>query len=104
MNNVRDEPTDARVGKRTLVVRFGRRFGVAEYGCLCALAYAVPISLAALRWTSPWVLLSLATLPRALRLTRIVATRTGAALNPSLGDTAKLLFMFGALLSLGIAR
>lgn len=103
VNNVRDLPTDVRAGKRTLVVRFGRRFGVGEYFALLALAYAVPAVLAASRLSSPWVLLSWLTVPLAVRLSRTIARETsGAALNPCLGRTAGLLVAFGALFSAGL--
>jgi 1,4-dihydroxy-2-naphthoate octaprenyltransferase len=37
VNNLRDEEADRNAGKRTIVVRFGRRFGVTEYAALFAL-------------------------------------------------------------------
>lgn len=43
VNNVRDAPLDGEVGKRTLVVRFGRAFGLAEYALLSAVAHLVPV-------------------------------------------------------------
>jgi 1,4-dihydroxy-2-naphthoate octaprenyltransferase len=41
VNNVRDYATDVEAGKRTLVVRFGRNFGVVEYA-VALLAASVP--------------------------------------------------------------
>ena len=103
VNNVRDAKTDVLAGKRTLVVRFGRRFGVMEYAVLIALAYAVPLALAATRARSPWILLPLATAPFAARLVRVVAHETGGpALNACLANTARLLLAHGALFALGI--
>jgi 1,4-dihydroxy-2-naphthoate octaprenyltransferase len=105
VNNVRDLPTDVRAGKRTLVVRYGRRFGVAEYAALLAIAYATPAAVAGLGLASPLVLLAWLTIPLAARLARAVARETsGAALNPCLGATARLLVVFGALFSAGLAR
>lgn len=101
VNNVRDRETDARVGKRTLVARFGRRFGEIEYQALLVLAYAVPIVLVT-RGTGWWVLLSWSTLPLALRLSRAVGTQDGAALNAVLASTAKLLVLYAVLLALGL--
>ncbi|MBA3457955.1 MAG: 1,4-dihydroxy-2-naphthoate polyprenyltransferase, partial [Deltaproteobacteria bacterium] len=46
VNNVRDRAGDARAGKRTLAVRFGRRAALAEYALLLAVAYAIPLGLA----------------------------------------------------------
>ena len=47
VNNLRDLGSDRKAGKRTLVVRHGRRFGRAQYGLLVAAAYAAPAVLAA---------------------------------------------------------
>ncbi len=103
VNNVRDHVGDRAAGKRTLVVRLGRRFGVVEYTALMAVAYAVPVTLAA-RGASPWVLLPLLTAPVAARLARTLATVEGSALNATLASTAKLLLAFGVLLSVGLVR
>jgi 1,4-dihydroxy-2-naphthoate octaprenyltransferase len=102
VNNVRDVETDIHAGKRTLPVRFGRRFGVAEYWVLIAVSYAVPL-LPPLARSSygaglvPWV-----TLPLALHLARRVARDRGAALNGVLARTALLMFVFGVLLGVSI--
>jgi len=102
VNNVRDRSTDVRAGKRTLVVRFGRAFGVAEYAGLWLLAAGATAGMAA--WLrSPWVLLPLVTLPLGARLTRTVATVEGAPLNATLAATAKALLAFGSLLAVGLA-
>jgi 1,4-dihydroxy-2-naphthoate polyprenyltransferase len=102
VNNVRDIETDARAGKRTLAVRLGRRRTVAEYAVLLAAAYAVPVALALAGRLSAWVLLPLTTAPLASRLYRRVRDERGRALNPALGGTARLLFLFGALFAVGI--
>lgn len=101
VNNVRDEETDRVAGKRTVVARFGRRAGVAEYALLLA-ASAVAVGAIAWREHSPWPLLALALLPEGVRLSRAVARDRGAALNPTLGATARLLAGSALLLSLGV--
>lgn len=98
-NNYRDADTDARAGKRTLVVRFGRRFAIAQY----ALSHVVALALA------PWLvwrgfglgaLLPLLLAPWALRLSiglaESVEPRQQIAL---LAGTAKYLAAYGVLLS-----
>ena len=103
VNNLRDRATDAVAGKRTLAVRFGRGAAIGEYVGLLAVAYAVPVVLAA-KDGRPWLLLPLATAPAAVLLARRVATAEAAAvLNRSLAGTAKLLLAFAVALAAGIA-
>jgi len=102
VNNLRDAEQDARVGKRTLAVRWGRRAVIFEYGLLLALSYAVPLFLATSSARGRFVLLPLLTLPLARKLMRAVATEQGRALNARLAGTAKLLLLFGLLFALGI--
>ena len=107
VNNLRDRVTDAAAGKRTLAVRLGRRGALAEYGLLLVLAYAVPLLVAGLGLAAgarswAWAALPVLTLPVVLRLARKVATSSGAALNPLLVGTAKLLVLHGVLWTVGL--
>lgn len=103
VNNVRDFEGDAHAGKTTLVVRFGRNGGVREYALLLAAAYATPVIMFLLGWTSAWVCLPLLTIPWAVRLFLSVVGDRGVALNRTLVGTARLLSVFGVLFALGIA-
>jgi len=101
VNNLRDADTDARAGKHTLVVRFGRRFGQAEYVTLLAVALAMPALTVAAGWARWPVLLALLATPLAWPpLSRVLGT-TGAALNPALGTTARFQAAYGLLLAVG---
>lgn len=102
VNNVRDLDGDASAGKRTFVVRFGRRAGYWEYTFLLMLAYATPVLLLSFGWCGSWVCLPLATIPWALALLRSVERDRGETLNRTLGGTAQLLFVYGILFSVGI--
>ncbi|WP_129115862.1 1,4-dihydroxy-2-naphthoate polyprenyltransferase [Halegenticoccus tardaugens] len=104
VNNVRDREEDAETGKRTLAVRFGYGFSRAQYVGLLALAYAVPVWLWFAADHSPAVLLPWLTLPLAVRVSRTVLSETGgAALNPALERTGKLLAAFALLFAVGLA-
>lgn len=102
VNNVRDAPTDAAAGKRTLAVRFGRRFGILQYRALLLCAYGAPLVMAVSAGLGAWALLSWLTLPLAFGLSRSIERDRGATLNASLAGTARLLFLFSALLGLSI--
>ncbi|MFB6126978.1 MAG: 1,4-dihydroxy-2-naphthoate polyprenyltransferase [Halolamina sp.] len=104
VNNVRDREEDAETGKRTLAVRFGYRLSRVEWTALVGMAYVVPAVFAAdPRFGLP-VAAPLATLPLAAVVGRTVWTRTdGAALNPALERTGKLLAAHSALFALGLA-
>ncbi len=94
VNNLRDRHTDARVGKRTLAVRFGASFARLEYAALLAVAYVIAASAG---WVAP-----LLSLPWAVLQVRSLRSADGAALNAHLGSTAKLGLAFSVLLALGV--
>lgn len=102
VNNVRDRVQDEAANKRTLIVRFGRGFGVAEFaGCL-ALAYGIPVALAGAGY-GPWLLLCLVTAPLAFVRFRSVMIDEGPSLNATLAGTAQLLLLHGLLFAVGLA-
>jgi len=102
VNNVRDIDTDRRAGKRTLAVRLGRTRTRGLYVAMLAVAFASVPALWALGM-SPWLLLSWATIPLAVRLAQTVRTRVdGPALNGALAQTGALQLSFCVLLSAGI--
>jgi 1,4-dihydroxy-2-naphthoate octaprenyltransferase len=103
VNNLRDLETDARTGKRTLAVRFGRRPALMEYYGLFAAAYVVPMGLVLTGRLGAWALLPLLTVPAALALARAVARERGAPMNRLLFGTARLELVFGLLFAVGIA-
>jgi 1,4-dihydroxy-2-naphthoate octaprenyltransferase len=101
-NNYRDVETDARAGKKTLVVRFGRKFAVWQYALADLGALLCPPALLALGYRWP-VLLPLVLAPAALALTRRLArSREPAEQVALLGATAGLLAVYGTLLSAGL--
>ena len=104
VNNIRDREEDATTGKRTLAVRFGYRFSRLQFAGLAGLAYAVPVWLWLAEGFGLTVLLPLVTLPIAAVLTRTIWTKTsGAALNPALETTGKLLAVHALLFGIGLA-
>lgn len=104
VNNVRDHETDVGAGKRTLVVRFGRLFGVIEYAALLFAAYVVPAYLYLSGRVGLPVLLPYVTVPLAFVLAWGVASESGKALNGRLAGTAKLMLVFGILFTIGLVK
>ncbi len=102
VNNVRDHETDRIAGKRTLPVMFGRTFGVIEYAVLLVVAFASAYAMVWFRYVSAWALISYLTLPIAIVLFLHVRKYRGPVLNHTLAQTAKLLFLFSALFSMGV--
>lgn len=101
VNDVRDVENDTRAGKRTLPIRFGRNFGLAEYTALIVFSYCWLFLMAYLvgNW---WLLLPLLVLPWALSLIRsFFRTEPGVRLNLLLARTAQHLLLFSVLLGLG---
>jgi len=100
-NNLRDIPTDAAAGKRTLAVVLGDPRTRTLYAALVASSFAVVLALAAV---TPWALLALLALPVAAGPLRTI--RRGAAardLVPVLAGTGKVQLGYGVLLAVGLA-
>lgn len=95
VNNHRDADTDARANKRTLVVRLGRGFAVAQFAASFAVALVVPVVLAVI-WQEWPVAIPAALAPGAWHLTRRLRRGgDGPTLNDLLAATAKFLLTFG---------
>ncbi len=104
INNIRDIETDAAAGKKTLVVRLGRRFGHGAWTACILGALCVPLSMVYLAIAPTAVLLSGFVLFPALGSFRtLVGTseNTPELLNPVLGQTAGLLLIYSVLFSIG---
>lgn len=99
VNNYRDVDTDRVAGKRTLVVRFGRRFARAQFNLSLLTAFVLPFLLSApgrLAWGALPCLLMPMAWNQASRLRR--ETEPAAQIR-LLGDTGKLLALYAILLA-----
>ncbi len=101
-NNIRDMEADRAVNKRTLAVIFGIRFARAEFIFLVLGAYIAQAAVVAAGLMPPSTLLTLITLPEALRLISMFKTETATPLlHQAQGRTAKLHGQVGLLLVAG---
>jgi 1,4-dihydroxy-2-naphthoate octaprenyltransferase len=100
VNNVRDVPTDAATGKRTLAVRIGDRRARCLFGACFVAAYAAIVAIAL---DAPWAALALATAPFAAVLAwRVLRATTPPELVAVLVATARLEVTTAVLLAIGL--
>ena len=102
VNNYRDAETDAVAGKRTLVVRFGRRAARVQHAVSLVIALLVPIVFFA--WDGViWRMLPLLFAPMAWAHRRRLRDEISATQRIRLlGDTGKLLAIYATLLAAGL--
>ena len=102
VNNLRDIPTDAVSGKRTLAVRLGDRRTRALYVGLVAASLVVVV--AAAIWWTPWALVALvAFIPVAPPIGAVVGGASGRDLIPVLQATGVIQLLYGVSLAVGLA-
>ncbi len=95
LNNLRDRPEDAKVGKRTLAVLFGDRFVQGEI-CLFLLSSYVFVVVWSVLYGDFLFLIYLATLPLAAELLKsVLRFRDRSELVGALGKAAGLHVLFG---------
>jgi len=102
VNNLRDLPTDAVTGKRTVAVRIGARRTRFEYAAMLLIALLSPIVFWLAGWLTWWWLLTLVSWPLAWRLWRQIQKNQGRAFNGTLAATAKFQFVYSVLLAVAL--
>lgn len=100
INNLRDLPKDALVGKRTLAVRIGDSSARAMITALIATAIFAGLLAVSI---SPWVFSTLLIVPLAIRISiEINQGAVGSGLIPLLGKTGKLQLFFALLMTFAL--
>jgi 1,4-dihydroxy-2-naphthoate octaprenyltransferase len=101
VNNLRDIPTDAAGGKRTLAVRLGDRRTRWLYAALVAATF-VAVAVGAVLWRPPALLGLLAAVAAVAPVSRIRRGASGPELIAVLGETGRLQLAFAALTTIGL--
>lgn len=102
VNNLRDMDSDRKSGKRTLAVRFGRSFALAEYLFCIAAASLIPVVIYGLIQDHIAILASAFLILLAVPVVTTVSTAAdGPSLNRALALTGRLLMIYSAAFSAG---
>lgn len=102
VNNFRDRDQDAVSGKRTLVVRFGTRFGLVFYYLLGMLACWCCFYFLGCGKPLAALLPQFYLLPHIFTTVKMARIGRGKELNLILGETSRNMLFFGLLLSAGL--
>ena len=102
VNNIRDIDTDKVTGKKTLAVYFGILFSYIEFIILIIGPYLILLYLMINKNLDSSIYIVFFSLPIGLKLIFELITNTGIKLNTVLSSTAKLLFIFSLLCSIGL--
>ncbi|KAL7464744.1 hypothetical protein ACHAXS_005082 [Conticribra weissflogii] len=107
VNNLRDRHTDVHAGKKTMAVRFGKRFCQVEYFVLLVGSYAFCMWFwwSSSQMSDGWTeLLPLLSLPMAIPQLKAVAfgEKDGSDLNAHVGGTAKVQMFYCILMAIGL--
>ncbi len=101
VNNYRDIDNDRNAGKRTLAVRFGKRFAEVEYGfALLVSVLVIPLLLTIVKNGQKDMLFLIIFILPALYLVRAMVRLKGSELNLLLANTTKLLLAYSIVFSI----
>ena len=102
VNNLRDADTDKLSGKRTLAVRFGKKFSKIQYSILILIPFLLPLYIWWNIENELSLLITIIALPISFHLINQIFSLTGSDLNIVLARTARFLFLFTLLLCAGL--
>ncbi len=102
INNYRDIENDAKAGKKTLVVRIGAQWGRYTYLLTGVVAILIGVIFIVHGNKFAFLLPLLYLVLHFFTYRKMVRINKGMALNAVLGDTARNIFVYGVLVSIGI--
>lgn len=102
-NNIRDLQGDKEHGRRTLAILLGHHNAVRFLSGMFIFSYLWMIALTVFGIVSPWLLLVLASIPKASKATKLFKGKTTPLqMMPAMKATAQTNTMYGALVAVGL--
>lgn len=102
-NNIRDLDGDKEHGRRTLAILLGRPRAIRLLAAIFASAFLLTGLLVVLGFVTPWALIVLLSIPKAMQAVRQFRGKTLAyEMMPAMKSTAQLNTLFGLLLTVGL--
>ncbi|MEH6937955.1 1,4-dihydroxy-2-naphthoate polyprenyltransferase [Bacillus sp. JJ664] len=102
-NNIRDLDNDKENGRKTLVILLGKKNSIIFIGSMFVVAYALVIAFVITKLMTPFVLISLASIPLAIKATKgFIGKTEPIEMMPAMAATAKTNTIMGFLIVIGL--
>lgn len=102
-NNLRDHDGDKANGRKTLPIVLGPKRAIFFMGIMFGVSYLWVIGLVLLKIATPWTLLTLLSIPKAVKATKgFVGKSEPITMMPAMKSTAQTNTFFGLLMALGL--
>jgi len=102
-NNIRDLDNDKENGRKTLVILLGKKNSIIFIGSMFVAAYALIVAFVIAKLMTPFVLISLASIPLAIKATKgFIGKTEPIEMMPAMAATAKTNTIMGFLIVIGL--
>jgi 1,4-dihydroxy-2-naphthoate polyprenyltransferase len=102
-NNIRDLDNDKENGRKTLVILLGKKNSIIFIGSMFVAAYALIVAFVIVKLMTPFVLISLASIPLAIKATKgFIGKTEPIEMMPAMAATAKTNTIMGFLIVIGL--
>lgn len=102
-NNIRDLDGDKEFGRKTLAILLGKKGAIVLLASMFTIAYAWTIGLVVFSWSSPWILIVIISIPKAIKAVKgFIGKTLPMQMMPAMKATAQTNTIYGFLLSIGL--